>query len=95
MALRLDSSRNELLVVNTRLVVYMVATGFSAYVTGIYGMNLDNTITIQFVVYGVFEAVFVASFALIAIVSACILYYLKRSHILPRLVQNKEEVYLH
>lgn len=94
MALRLDTSRNELLVVNTRLVVYMVAVGFSAYVTGIYGMNLDNTITIQFVVYGVFEAVFVTSFALILIISSAILYYLKRTHVLPRLLQNKEDMYM-
>jgi hypothetical protein len=94
MALRLDTSRNELLVVNTRLVVYMVAVGFSAYITGVYGMNLDNTVTIQFVVYGVFEAVFVTSFALILIISAAILYYLKRTHVLPRLVQNKADMYM-
>lgn len=90
MMLKLDTSRNQLLVLNTRLVVFSVAIGFSAYLTGIYGMNLDNTVTIQTVVFGVFEAVTVGSFALIIITSASLLYYLKRVNILPRLLAFRD-----
>ena len=90
MMLKLDTSRNQLLVLNTRLVVFSVAIGFSAYFTGIYGMNLDNTVTIQTVVFGVFEAVTVGSFALIIITSASLLYYLKRVNILPRLLAFRD-----
>lgn len=84
LVLKLDTSRNRLLVTNTTLVVYLVAIAFSAYLTGIYGMNLDQTVTIQTVVYGVFEVMFVSSFSLIFIISGCILYYLKRNRIIPK-----------
>jgi hypothetical protein len=87
MALKLDSSRNQLLVVNTRLVVYVVAIGFAAYLTGIFAMNLDNSITLLYV-YGIFEAIFVGSFVSIIVISGCILYYLKRSRVLPSLPEN-------
>lgn len=88
MALKLDSSRNQLLVVNTRLVVYVVAIGFSAYLTGIFSMNLDNAVTLV-VFYGVFESCFVGSFMTIIMMSAGILYYLKRTHVLPTLPENE------
>lgn len=45
--LKLDIARNELLTANTTLAVAAVGVGFSAYITGIFGMNLDNTETIQ------------------------------------------------
>lgn len=87
MALKLDSSRNQLLVVNTRLVVYVVAIGFAAYLTGIFAMNLENATTILNV-YGVFEPCFVGSFASIIGISGGMLYYLKRTRVLPSLPEN-------
>jgi magnesium transporter len=90
MKLKLDTSRNRLLITNTTFAVYLMAIGFGSYLTGIYGMNLDNTVTIQFVVYGVFETIFVASFSIIIIISASVLYYLRRNYILP-----KEIIVLH
>ena len=46
-ALRLDTSRNELLIVNTLLSGLSCSIAIGAYVTGVFGMNLDNVNTIQ------------------------------------------------
>ena len=62
--LRLDMSQNRILGQEMVLLTCMCFVGFGAYIAGIFGMNLDNTITIQ-PVYGVFEVVFVLTFALI------------------------------
>ena len=42
MLLRLDTSRNQLLVVDTVLSVGMLAVGLGAYVGSIFGMNLNS-----------------------------------------------------
>lgn len=89
MSLKLDTSRNELLMANTTLTIATVAIGFSAYVTGVYGMNLDQTTTIQ-PVYGVFETVFTVTFALIFIITGLIWYYYKRTGVLPSTIRLKE-----
>ena len=47
--LRLDTSRNELLVANTAIAVLGCCIGLGAYVSGIFGMNLDNTYTFQYI----------------------------------------------
>ena len=89
MILKLDTSRNKLLITNTTLVVYLVSISFGAYLTGIFGMNLDQTVTIQ-PIFGVFETIFVSSLSLIIILSAGILYYLKREYILPSEIEYHE-----
>ena len=86
MSLKLDTSRNELLIANTTLTIATVAIGFSAYVTGVYGMNLDQTTTIQNT-YGIFEAVFTVTFALIFVVTGLIWYYYKRTGVLPSTIK--------
>lgn len=48
-SLRLDTSRNELLIVNTQMAVLACCIGFAAFITGAFGMNLDNTIYLQYV----------------------------------------------
>eukprot|EP01035_Chromulina_nebulosa_P027431 gene27431-36084_t len=45
-SLRLDTSRNELLIANTALSILACSIAFSAYITGVFGMNLDNVDTI-------------------------------------------------
>jgi len=45
--LRLDTSRNELLVANTAIAVLGCCIGVGAYLSGIFGMNLDNTYNFQ------------------------------------------------
>jgi Mg2+ and Co2+ transporter CorA len=86
MSLKLDTSRNELLMANTTLTIATVAIGFSAYVTGVFGMNLDQTTTIQNV-YGIFEAVFTVTFALIFVITGLIWYYYKRTGVLPSTIK--------
>lgn len=46
-SLRLDTSRNELLIANTALTVLSCGIGFGAYVSGVFGMNLDQTEYLQ------------------------------------------------
>jgi len=46
-ALRLDTSRNELLIINTLLSGLACSIALGAYVTGVFGMNLDNVVTVQ------------------------------------------------
>lgn len=53
-------------------------------------MSLDQTTTIQHI-YGLFEAVFVTSFAIIIIGIPTVLYYLEATGSLPRLVQFRKE----
>ena len=39
--------QNELLIANTCVTVLAAAIAFSGYITGLFGMNLDNTAYIQ------------------------------------------------
>jgi hypothetical protein len=89
-SLRLDTSRNELLIANTALAVLACSIGFGAYITGIFGMNLDNVDYIQPVKH-VFAAVSVGSFALIILVFCAILFYLRWSGMLPLRLQTKSK----
>ncbi|KAJ1442235.1 hypothetical protein B484DRAFT_390245, partial [Ochromonadaceae sp. CCMP2298] len=57
-SLRLDTSRNELLIANTALAILSCCFGMGAYVTGIFGMNLNNTKGIQRMPY-LFEVVII------------------------------------
>lgn len=69
LSLRLDIARNELLVANTLLALAACCFGLGAYVSGIFGMNLDNTLTIQntphlfYTVIGASSTVMVMAFA--------------------------------
>jgi hypothetical protein len=78
----LDTSRNELLIANTALAVLACSIGFSAYLTGVFGMNLDNTVYLQFVKGG-FAGIFAGTFVLIPLVFFVICAYLKHSKMLP------------
>jgi len=62
-----------------------VCAGVGTYVTGVFGMNLDNTVTIQHV-YGVFEAVWVGSTFTIVALFCLIYWYLDYAKILPKRV---------
>ena len=53
-------------------------------------MSLDQTTTIQRI-FGLFEAVFVGTFAIIIIGIPTVLYYLEATGSLPRLVQFRKE----
>ena len=53
-------------------------------------MSLDQTTTIQGI-FGLFEAVFVLTFAFIIMGIPLVLYYLETTGALPRLVQFRKE----
>jgi Mg2+ and Co2+ transporter CorA len=74
-SLRLDISRNKVLVANIALSICSVNITFGAYITGIFGMNLDNTASIQ-PVQGVFATVWVGTFVLMIISTVSVYYYL-------------------
>ncbi len=81
-SLRLDTSRNELLIANTALSIFGCSIAFGAYITGAFGMNLDNVDSIQPVRYS-FTYVCVFSLVGICIVFFSIYGYLRYSGILP------------
>lgn len=53
---------------------------------GVFGMSLDQTVTIQYV-FGGFHSVFVFSFCTIIFGIPLVLYYLERTGALPRIVR--------
>ena len=68
------------------LQVASVLITFGAYVTGIFGMNLDNTVTIQ-PIYGVFTLVSVLTFALIIFGNFVVMYYYERTGVIPATIR--------
>jgi hypothetical protein len=84
--LKLDTSRNELLVANTTLTVCTVTIGFGAYVTGVFGQNLDQTEWLM-PVSGVFVSVCALTAGFIIFATAAIILYLRKTGVLPKTLQ--------
>lgn len=82
MLLRLDTSRNELLVASTVLSVVACAVGVGSFITGAFGMNLDNVDTLQ-PISGLFYTVCIVCLALIGMLSAVVIVFFRRHGILP------------
>lgn len=80
--LRLDTSRNELLLVDTQLSVLAVCFGVGAFITGLFGMNLDNTNTLQNAPGG-FKSVSVLCLVIIVVGYLAIMLYLRITGKLP------------
>lgn len=80
--LRLDISRNELLVASTVLSVVACTIGFAGFITGAFGMNLDNSEELV-PVKGLFGGVFGACLVLIVGLTVAILQYFRAKGILP------------
>jgi Mg2+ and Co2+ transporter CorA len=87
-SLRLDTSRNELLVANTAMAVLAVCIGFNSYIAGIFGMNLDNVDIIQ-PVPGIFFTVFGVTLALIFVSFYLIILYYTETGVLPKRVRKR------
>ena len=81
-SLRLDSSRNQLMIVNAVLSVLTCIIGFCAYITGAFGMNLDQVYTLQ-PVKGVFNAVFCITMFFIPVGTALICWFLMKYGYIP------------
>jgi hypothetical protein len=81
-SLRLDTSRNELLIANTALAILSCAIAFGAYLTGVFGMNLDNVTYIQ-PVKNSFAIITAGTFVVMIAVFLVIYGYLRTTGILP------------
>lgn len=86
-SLRLDTSRNELLIANTALAVLACSIAFGAYITGVFGMNLDQTIYLM-PQPNSFVIVCTLSFAVIPIIFVVIYGYFSAAGILPVRIGN-------
>jgi Mg2+ and Co2+ transporter CorA len=86
---RLDVSKNELLVALTIVAVISTAVGSGSYLTGAFGMNLDQTIWLQ-PVHGSFAAVLFGSFGFVVMSSWLTLSYIRAKEIWPRQISNAE-----
>ena len=80
--LRLDMARNQLLILNVVLTVTTVVIGFCGYITGIFGMNLDQTTWLQDV-YGIFTVVFVSTLLFIIIGGCSLVCFLMKYEYIP------------
>ena len=74
---------------NTAFAVLACAISTGSYLTGAFGMNLDNTITIQNQ-KGSFSLVFGLSAGFIAFMFAVIIWYLRYTGILPSEVDSDD-----
>ena len=81
-ALRLDTSRNELLIVNTLLSGLSCSVAFGAYITGIFGMNLDNVDTVQ-TMKNSFPMITMISFSIIILAYSILNYIFYRANVFP------------
>eukprot|EP00605_Chrysophyceae_sp_TOSAG23-4_P000341 GSChrysophyteH1.ASY1.ANO1.388.1 assembled CDS len=81
-SLRLDTARNQLLVANTGFAVLACAISTGSYITGAFGMNLDNTLTLQNE-RGLFHAVVLSSAAGIILIFLSVICYLRYTGVLP------------
>lgn len=82
LSLRLDTSRNELLITNTVLAVLACCFGLGAYVTGIFGMNLDNTGKLQRTPH-VFGSVIVLSLFWMTCLFCGLIFIFRRTGVFP------------
>ena len=89
-SLRLDTARNQLLVANTAFAVLACSIASGSYVTGAFGMNLDNTTKLQYEP-GVFNLVFIMTAVGIVIVFYVIIWYLRYTGILPTSVDTVKQ----
>jgi len=83
LSLRLNTSRNELLIANTVLAILACCFGLGAYVSGIFGMNLDNTGKLQ-ETKGVFYTVIGTSTSAMCLLFLGMVLYFKNNGMFPR-----------
>jgi len=92
-SLRLDTARNQLLVANTAFAVLACSIATGSYITGAFGMNLDNTLKLQYEP-GVFNLVFILTAIGIFALFYAIILYLRFTGVLPTSVNAVKEKHL-
>lgn len=78
--IRLDSARNTLLLVNTQFGILACAIAFGSFCVSGFGMNLITDLNS---IPGLFSTVFALSFAVIVLLFAVVVLYLRTSGTLP------------
>eukprot|EP01038_Epipyxis_sp_PR26KG_P010484 gene10484-14087_t len=81
-SLRLETARNKLLITNSTLSLFNCSVAFAAYISGLFGMNLDNVILLMPIKH-FFVSLFVVSFAFIFVSYYVAIRLLKRLDMLP------------
>ncbi len=82
-SLRLDMARNQLMVVNVVISVVTSFIGFGAFISGIFGMNLDQTRWLQSV-HGVFTGVCIGALCFIIFGATAVLSFLLQFGYVPK-----------
>ena len=90
MSLRLDTSRNELLIANTNLAILACCFGLGAFVSGIFGMNLDNTGKLQSTP-DVFVTVIFSSLVAMGVMFVGLIVYFKRTKLFPAKIRLEKK----
>ncbi len=81
--MRLEASRNELLVATTIISIISSTIGFAGFITGAFGMNLDNTQKFE-TINGFFAWVITLCVLFIITASAGVILYFEKSGWLPK-----------
>lgn len=80
--LKLSLIQNQLMMINMIISILTCVIGFCAYITGLFGMNLDNVNYIQ-PVPGVFNGVLIATIIFIPVVTFLVIWILKQNELIP------------
>ena len=86
--LQLNYTQNQILLLNTVLTILACSIGFGSYLTGAFGMNLDNTKRLQ-LMENSFLIVFVLSFVCIVATFLLAYYVFRRNGVLPTIVGKR------
>lgn len=81
--IRLDASRNELLVASTIISIISCTISFGGFVTGAFGMNLDNTAQFE-VIDGMFDSVVALCVVFIIVASSSVILFFEFKGWLPK-----------
>ena len=87
-SMRLDTSQNELLVVNTVVILLGACISFGSYMAGLFGQNLDNVTFLQ-PKTGSFALITICIVALCVLTFTLSVAYYNRNGLLPRKVRIK------
>lgn len=81
--LKLNLMQNQLMIINIIISILTCVIGFCAYITGLFGMNLDNVNYIQ-PIHGVFNGVLISTVIFIPVVTFIVIYLLKQNDLIPK-----------
>jgi len=82
-SLRLDTSRNELLIANTAFSLRALCVGIGGWLAGVFGMNLDNAAAMESIP-GLFFLIFFGTIGLVIMIYVGIYSYLTVSGVIPQ-----------